>query len=131
MLQTQVGPAFLFASGLSLTAYGLGQLAQAWYVGPLGKWMAKVLPGAGAVMLGVLFTWSGYQIGFDASTVAALRALGFDASTVAALRASRVTGASMLHRVSYKACARNASGGNTVDKLVSYGHEHIYSDCSL
>jgi hypothetical protein len=118
MLQTQVGPAFLFASGLSLTAYGLGQLAQAWYVGPLGKWMAKVLPGAGAVMLGVLFTWSGYQIGFDASTVAALRA-------------SRVTGASMLHRVGYKACARNASGANTVDKLVSYGHEHIYSDCSL
>jgi hypothetical protein len=76
MLQPQIGPAFLFASGLSLTVYGLGQLARAWYVGPIDKWMAKVLPGAGAVVLGVLLTWGGYRIGLDMAAATALHVSG-------------------------------------------------------
>ena len=62
MLDHQIGPAFMIVLGLTFSTYGVGLLVQACRVEPLNEWMAKALPGAGAIMLGVLFAWSGYWL---------------------------------------------------------------------
>jgi hypothetical protein len=85
MLDNDVGPGFMIILGLVFATYGLGQLVQAYRLEQLDEWAAKVLPGAGAVMLGALFAWSGYR-------------LGADTAAAAALHASRVMGAAFITR---------------------------------
>jgi hypothetical protein len=76
MPDIQIGPAFLFVLGLLFAIYGLSQLIQAYRPTPLDEWMARALPGAGAVVLGVLLTWSSYRLGLGTAAATALHASG-------------------------------------------------------
>ena len=62
MLDVQIGPAFLITSGMFSGLYSVSQLALAYHLEPFSEWVAKALPGAGAVLIGVLFAWDGYRL---------------------------------------------------------------------
>lgn len=73
MLDTPIGATFTTALGLLFAAYGLAQLVQAYRPVPLDEWIARVVPGAGAVVLGGLLAWSGYQLGLSTAAATALQ----------------------------------------------------------
>jgi hypothetical protein len=53
-----------FSAALSafFCAYGVKALATAFQAGPLGEWLDLALPGAGGVILGVLFGMRSLQL---------------------------------------------------------------------
>jgi hypothetical protein len=51
----QIGLAFLGLLGVFFGSYGFVELAQAYRTGSLAEWRDKALPGAGGVVIGVMF----------------------------------------------------------------------------
>ena len=51
----QIGLPFLVVLSLFFGSYGLGELVQAYRAVSLDEWGDKALPGAGGVIIGVLF----------------------------------------------------------------------------
>jgi hypothetical protein len=57
----QIGLVFLGVLGILFGSYGFVELAQAYRTASLDEWQDKALPGAGGVIVGVMFAVMAFQ----------------------------------------------------------------------
>jgi hypothetical protein len=57
----QVGLAFLGVLGVFFGSYGFVELARAYRTASLDEWQDKAIPGAGGVVVGVMFAVMAFQ----------------------------------------------------------------------